>query len=77
MPISKRMGGQTTFREDGEETMSTAVKGFEKMNLSLTRRKFLLFRCDVYVTSLPFFHCSFFGFFSVPNPDFLSSVMID
>ena len=86
--------------------MATVVKGFETMNLPLTRRKFLsivkekkerkseffleilivgrkcrvsvlLFRSDVYVTSLPFFHCSFFGRSSVPCPGFLSSVMTD
>ena len=28
------------------------VKGFETMNLPLTRKKFLLFKSDVYLTSL-------------------------
>ena len=71
----KRIGGQTTFSKDEEETMAAVVKGFETMNLPLTRRKFLLFRSDVYVMSVPFFHCSFFECFSVPG--FLPSVMID
>ena len=62
----RRIGGQTTFSKDEEETMATVVKGFETTNLPLTRRTFLLFRSDVYVTSPPFFYCSF-----------LSSVMID
>ena len=62
-PFPRRTGGQTTCSKDEEETMATVVKGFETMNLPLTRRKFLLFRSDVYVTSLLFFHCSF-GFLS-------------
>ena len=36
-----RIGGQTTFSKDEEETMTTVVKGFEIMNLPLTRRTFL------------------------------------
>ena len=72
-PFPKRIRGQATFSKDEEETMATVVKGFETMNLPLTRRTFLLFRSDVYVTSLPFFGCSF----SVPCRGFLSSVMID
>ena len=62
-PFSRRIGGQTTFSKEEEETVATVVKWFETMNLSLTRRKFLLFRSDVYVTSLPIFHCSFFWTF--------------
>ena len=40
MPISK-MNRKTTFSKDEEETMATVVKGFETVNLPLTRRKFL------------------------------------
>ena len=36
-----RTGGQTTFSKEEEETVTTVVKGFETMNLPLTRRKFL------------------------------------
>ena len=57
--------------------MVTVVNGFETMNLPSTRKKFLLFRSDVYVTSLPFSIVVFFERFSVPCPGFLSSVMID
>ena len=76
-PFSRRIGEQTTFSKNEEETVATAVKGFETMNLPLTRRKFLLFRSDVYVMSLLFSIVVFFGRFSVPCPGFLSSVMID
>ena len=54
-PFPRRIGGQTTFSKDEEETMATMVKGFEAINLSLTRRKVMLFKSDVYVKSLPFF----------------------
>ena len=37
----------------------------------------LLFKSDVYVMSLPFFHCSFFRTFFGSLSWFLSSVMID
>ena len=40
-PFPRRMRGQATFSKDEEETMATVVKGFETMNLPLTRRKFL------------------------------------
>ena len=72
-PFPRRIGGQTSFNKDGEETVATVVKGFETLNLSLTRRKFLLFRSDVYVASLPFFHRSFFGRFAVSCPGFCRS----
>ena len=39
MPNSKM--NKRTFSKDKEETMATVVKGFEAMNLPLTRRKFL------------------------------------
>ena len=61
--FARRIEGQTTFSKDEPETMATVMKGFETMNLSLTRRKFLLFSSDVYVASLLFFHCSFFRTF--------------
>ena len=76
-PFLRRIGGQRTFSKDEEETMATVVKGFETTNLRLTRRKFLLFRSDVYVTSLPFFHCIFFLTFFGSLSWFLRSVIID